>query len=317
MIVRRLCLGLLLLFPIAVANANPALNSASQQTQLEWPPPVLANPITIHMNPNPVNRVLRLDYQQDYIVEMPNEPVIQGLVLQGGRNVVLVGGEISIPWQGNEASISKRTGLKIVGTTGIVHIEGLVISGDDLSEGIQIDAPQAIVQIQNAGIYDIHARDQINFSDNHPDLIQAYGGVTELRVDRFTGSSDYQGFFFEGDVPFSAIYLKRVNIRGNPTARYLMWFGPGSNAGSIYLKDVWISIPVERNGGLGKSVWPDIHGDYPTQAQIADVLGTNVAFWPVEMNPKVYGMVFEGIPPGGDYVIRDQIGIHYRSSGSK
>jgi hypothetical protein len=252
---------------------------------------------------------------QDYIIDLPDEPVNRGIVLQGGRNIVLIGGEIQIPWQGDHASVTNRTGLKILGATGTVHIEGLVIAGDDLSEGIQIDAPRAIIQIQNVGIYGVHARDEAYFSDNHPDLIQPYGGMTELRVDGFTGSSDYQGFFFKGGVPFARIDLRRVNIVGLPTARYLMWFGPSANAGTVTLRDVWVDVPDSRRGGLGKSVWPDADGDYPTQAQIVDDSSSRAAFWPEDMKPTIYGMVFEGRPPEGDYVNRDQIGIHYVSPG--
>ena len=36
--------------------------------------------------------------------------------------------------------------------TGTVHIEGLLIYGSDLSEGIQINAPQATVQIVNVRV---------------------------------------------------------------------------------------------------------------------------------------------------------------------
>jgi hypothetical protein len=305
----------LLVFLAAAPTSESAAYPVGATAALEWPPPALVAPVTITVDPQPASRLIRLDDRQDYIIRLPGEPVNRGLAIQGGHNVVLVGGEIRIPWQGDHASVTSRTGLKIIGATGVVHVEGLVIGGDDLSEGIQIDAPQAIVQIQNVGIYDIHARDQVSFSDNHPDLIQPYGGVAELRVDRFTGSTDYQGLFFKSGVPFHAIHLKRVNIIGLPTARYLLWFGPDAAAGSVFLQDVWVDIPAQRRGGLSKSVWPDVDGTYPAQAQIADVLGTNAAFWPDDMHPGVYGMVLEGRPPGGDYVKRDEIGLHYVSPG--
>lgn len=93
----------------------------------------------------------------------------------GGRNIVIIGGEIVIPWQGENPDIPSRTMLKLKASTGIVHIEGLLGRGDDISEGIQIAAPDAIVQIQNVRIEGIHARDQVEFTDNHPDIIQTWG----------------------------------------------------------------------------------------------------------------------------------------------
>lgn len=42
-------------------------------------------------------------------------------------------------------------------------------------------------------------RDQAEFTDNHPDIIQTRGGVGELRIDHLTGSTDYQGLYFKND----------------------------------------------------------------------------------------------------------------------
>ena len=172
----------------------PTVTPASHlDNLLWWAPPALTDPITIEVVPIPYDRVLRLEPEQDYIIKLPNQPVERGLIIHGGRHVVLIGGEISIPWQGENADISRRTGLRIVDTTGTVHIEGLRITGPDLTEGIQVSAPYAIVQLQNVRIEDIHARDEVNFSDNHPDLIQTYGGLRELRVDRiWEGTSEIQ-----------------------------------------------------------------------------------------------------------------------------
>lgn len=298
---------------LIAASAVSAQDTGYTNVGLAWPSPPLANPIKVRVEPQTADpvQVIVIAPNQDAVIIMPREPVTQALAIRGGRNVVLIGGEISIPWQGEGASISQRTGLKIVESTGTVHIEGLAISGDDLTEGIQISAPNATVQLQNVGIYNVHARDQVNFSDNHPDLIQPYGGVGELRISGFTGSTDYQGFFLAGDVPYRGIHLSRVNIHGLPTARYLMWFSTDAAAGSVHLQDVWLDVPAQREGGLGKSVWPDVQGDYPAQAQLGDVIGIPAVFWPAEMQPSIQGIIFEGVPPGGDYVRRELIGLNY------
>lgn len=159
---------------------------AQAQEPLTWSPPALKNPITIEIT-NRSEPVLSfctswdgpygcVSDEQDYVLRLPDEPLTYGLTVNGGRNIVIIGGEIVIPWQGENPDIPSRTMLKLKASTGIVHIEGLLGRGDDISEGIQIAAPDAIVQIQNVRIEGIHARDQVEFTDNHPDIIQTWGG---------------------------------------------------------------------------------------------------------------------------------------------
>ncbi|MGJ3237988.1 MAG: hypothetical protein ACFE0Q_04720 [Anaerolineae bacterium] len=244
---------------------------------------------------------------------MPDTPVTEALKIDGGRNIVLIGGEIDIPYQGDNPTRSSRTGLKIRNATGIVHIEGMLIYGEDLSEGIQIDAPDAIVQIQNVRIEDIHARDQVDFTDNHPDLIQPYGNVRELRVDHFTGSTDYQGFMLKADFngPLGTVDISNANIIGRPTARYLIWLSNVPDAGDVTFENVYLDLPSGQYGSLGNAVWPHERRPYPNQAQIIDTSDFEGVTWPSEMSPRVHGYIQEGTPPQGDYVRRDQVGIGY------
>lgn len=294
----------------------PAGGRAAAVDPLTWAPPPLTDPITVEVPIDPYT--IRLEPDQDYIVQMPAEPVLGAVSIDGGRNVVMIGGEISIPWQGDEPYIAQRTGLKIANATGTVHIEGLLLHGDDIGEGIQIDAPQAIVQIQNVAVLGIHARDQVEFSDNHPDLIQPYGSFRELRVDRFTGSSDYQGFFLKcnSNCPFGPVTIKRVNLIGMPTARFLIWFDQESHTGPVVLEDFWVDIPEEREGGLGRSVYPDERGDLPDIALVGvDEQGRTYVTWPPEMLPLIEGRVTEGRPPQGDFVLPETVGLNYVSPG--
>lgn len=298
-------------------SASEKLDDKHTETMmLRWMPPQLEDPITIDIKPGG-RSAYTLKEDQDYVIQMPEEPFFDSLALNGGRNIVLVGGEINIPYQGEDATISSRRGLKIQGAIGIVHIEGLLIRGEDLSEGIQISAPDAIVQLQNIRIEDVHARDQIEFTDNHPDLIQTYGSVKELRVDYFTGSTDYQGLFFKADFspPHGAIKLSNVNIIGRSTARYLIWFNPESGFGDVSLDNIWIHVPKERSGGFRRAIWPQFDADYPEQAQLVLYEDCICAGWPPEMEPRIIGYVQEGIPPEGDFVKEGAVGIDYVSPG--
>ena len=185
---------------------------------------------------------------------------------------------------------------------------GFHTAGGDLTEGIQINAPDAVVQIENCRIKGIHARDEVNFTDNHPDLIQPWGGVKALRVDRFTGSSDYQGILLKEDAgPIGSADLRRLNIIGLPTARYLFIqysFIP------VNLENVWLSPAKDRFHGIGKTVWPDDSGGYPRQAQV-EADGT--VWWPSPVG--IAGFINTGAPPNGDFVPDGLAGLDYHSPG--
>jgi hypothetical protein len=261
---------------------------------------------------------LELDPNTDYLIVLPEQPLTRGINFRGGRNVVIMGGEIAIPHQGPAPSIASRRALHATHVTGVLHIEGVLMHGDDISEGIQINAPRAIVQIQNVGIFGIRARDQVGFSDNHPDLVQSYGNAREIRIDRFTGSTDYQGLFFQADFHGPAhgpVQLRRVNIVGEPTARYLLWFAPRPGSGDVHLEDVWLDVPRERDGGLGRAVWPDAGADGAQRARVEATAGAETAAWPGATTPRIVGTVRAGRPPGGDFVRAEAIGIGYLSPG--
>jgi hypothetical protein len=286
--------------------ASEVVESLPAVPTLSWAPPELHEPTTITIGT--VGSIPALDRKRDYILVMPATPRSEGVVINGGRNVVLVGGEIVIGHQGAKPTINARRGLYIANSTGVVHVEGLLIHGEDLSEGIQINAPKAIVQLQNVAVRNVHARDQMGFTDNHPDVIQTWGGVRELRVDGFTGETDYQGIFFKADHngPHGAVHLRRVNMRAMPTTRYQVWMDDrGGRYPAVTFDDVWVE---PRPGGrFEKTIWPDI--DHPRHAPVFE---GGAASWP---SLQVEGSVHEGVPPGGDFVPVTSVGVGYASPG--
>jgi hypothetical protein len=273
---------------------------------LTWAPPRLTMPTTIQVGPE--GGQFNLESGKDYVVEVGDVSGIGGVRLIGGRNIVVVGGHITIPWAGDNASIGDRVGLYLKNQTGTVHVEGLLIdnAGGDLSEGIQINAPDAAVQIENCRVEGIHARDETNFTDNHPDLIQPWGGVKALRVDRFSGVTDYQGFFLVGSSGrIGKVDLRNVNISGTDTSRYLFW---QEDSVPVDLQNVWMD--PARNRSLGGSVWPDKNAADPRTA-IVNPDGS-VQWQPVT---GITGAILAGDPPGGDLVPSSSVGPGYVSPG--
>jgi hypothetical protein len=195
---------------------------------------------------------------RDYVIRMPAAPVTAtgGLTITGGRNVVLLGGEVVVPWQGAKPAYgAARRGLLLRGQTGTVHVEGLRLRGD-LGDGIDLDQRLgATVQLQNIRIDRVTARDRRRFSDTHPDVLQSWAGPKVLRVDRLSATTDYQGLFLlpdqfaEGQT--SAVDLRHVDIAGSRSSAYLLW---RNEAARVRLRDVRLSSASGR--ATAQTLWP-------------------------------------------------------------
>ena len=192
--------------------------------RLTWAPPQLRNPQTILVTDD--NRSLNLEAGKDYVLQMPDEPLSGrgGLSVTGGRNVILIGGEIRGPERAREGL--DRRGLYLKEQTGTVHIEGLKMTGQ-LSEGINLAQPDgATVQLQNIVIDLVEgSRD-----GHHADLVQTWAGPRRLRIDGLTGTSDYQAMFLQpnefldGPEP-EEFDFRRMRLSGAEGHGYMLW-GP-------------------------------------------------------------------------------------------
>lgn len=292
---------------------------------LTWAPPALMSPIELRIDSGVIqargSNKWTLDNTRDYRVTLGDvSTTFGGVVFSGGRNVVVMGGHITVPWAGTSPTIEARRALFFYRQVGTVHVEGTLIdnAGGDLSEGIQIDAPQAIVQIQNVRVTGIHARDQVNFTDNHPDLIQPYGGVRELRVDRFTGSTDSQGIFLRAAyAPIGKVDLRRVNMVGTHAnlKRILHHYAGETGTMPTSLSDVWITPAPGED--LYRSVLAETRdGVVYTHTMSSDWL---MASWPnykdAAGNLVISGAVRAGLPPSGEWVPASGVGVGYVSPG--
>jgi hypothetical protein len=292
------------------APTDAEAGSGAPMDQLTWAPPSLVDPITITIVAGDGQSVYDLQSGRDYVIAMPDAPVERGLAFVGGRHVVMIGGEIAIGHQGANPTINARRALFFRDQTGTIHVEGVLMRGGDLSEGIQTSAPRAVLQVQNVGIFNVHARDQVRFSDNHPDIIQTWGNIDELRVDGLSGSTDYQGLFFKVDhngPNHGPITLRRISLSALPTARFLLWFTPERQRGHVELHDVWVRPAPDRT--LATTVWPDVD----RQGAHRLVVDAGVASWP--RSPTLRGEVREGTPPDGDFIRAEHIGVGYVSPG--
>jgi hypothetical protein len=260
----------------------------------------------------------RLSDDQDYVIKLPKTKKVGATIIEGGHNVVIIGGQITLPPQADQTDTAHSSAIYIKDNVGTVHIEGVLIdaSGRGMSDGIDISAPRSTVQIENVrvdGVYGFH-------NQFHAHVIKPFGGVAGLRVDKLTGYSGYQGLTLDTELgPIGFADLSRVNL---VAIRKQVW-GPGNNGGQM----IWLTkeaecretypirfgeVYVQPRAGtpLAKAVWPMAAGGTACPAKD---LGNDaeVAFPTLPVD----GQVERGLPPKGDFVPEGLAGVAYVSPG--
>jgi len=261
---------------------------------LTWAPPLLTAPITIEVSEKKAQ--LKLDHTKDYIIKMPARPLQGGLNIWGGRNVVLIGGEIHIPSKEEDPDFKGSTrALYIQQQKGTMHVEGLLVSGKGLTEGVNFNQRLGgIVQFQNMRLETVHG----SRAAHHADLIQTWAGPAELRIDRFTGHTSYQGFFLlpnqhfpEGPKP-RLFDFRHLNLIGSEKSAYLLWL-PTPPGFPVNLQEVWVSpSPKKDSSNRDQFLWPK-----PSTGDTS------------------WAAVKVGTPPEGDFVPAGVAGVNYVSPG--
>lgn len=234
---------------IATGLATPAPSPANA-APLAWEAPELVNPIELVVTS--AKQLHTLSDTRDYrirLAEVLTSP--GGLTLVGGRNVVLIGGEINVP-DSASPDAQQRRGLYLKNQTGTIHIEGLRITGPNLSEGINLDQRKgATVQLQNIHVDEVRG----TAAGHHADIIQTWAGPKTLRVNGLVGTTSYQGFFLTPHQQWSAAVVENWDIRNVDITTtgpgYALW---KENNHNIATSNVY----VHRNYSTSKwgLMWP-------------------------------------------------------------
>jgi hypothetical protein len=290
-------------YTLSVASA-----SSSGSTKLTWAPPALNNPITITEPDSGGN--IYMDSTKDYIVKVGHLNACGGLWLEGGHNVVVIGGEITIP--GLCGSAYDRTAVKVRSNTGTVHLEGLEIDGPYTHDGIVTAAPQATLQIENVRIESVQTYDA-----NHSDCIQTQAGLGALRVDHFTCRTQLQGFFLKDETStvchLGLCDLRNSNISGLPgMGKYLFW--QETTDIPVSLSNVWLQGNDPTWTDFGMWVWPNKNAEGQSDPNRRAVVSSDGSYlW--FTNSNISGTINKGTPPGGDFVPTGVAGTGYVSPG--
>src|SRR5215212_2707965 len=297
-------LALMLGVATTAFGADGNLPPPTYTSKLTWAPPALTNPITVNVPANDtrygngVTKVM-LASGQDARINLPLTTKVGGLWIEGGRNVIVVGGHIQP--NPDHSMISGSLGMRgiyVKNNTGVVHIEGVLIDSPDDREydAMEIDSGDTTLQLQNNRWLKVAGTSLTN----HGDVLQPFGtGVREVRIDKLTASSRYQGLqlYDQYNGPVTA---KRVDLTARPqtsgaSGGHMVWVGNDScgQLSPYSFSEVYVRPRPDRT--LGDSIWPT--SDASTcPAQLLNGFAT----WP--LFSAITGGVALGSPPGGDFV---------------
>lgn len=278
---------------------------------MDLAPPQLENPTTIQLEARAT--VTRMNPDKDYVIVLPDQLKRGSTTLIGGRNIVLVGGAITVP-KGDRM----RRALYIRDATGTVHIEGLhfQLAGGSEADAIVIAAPKATVQIENVRVDGVHG-----FARSwHADVVQPWGGVKALLIDRMTAVTAYQGIQLTSlTAPIGRITISRTNIIGS--GRQIWARGHlGGNGGFLFWAqcDLKARVNFDRfyvqprpERGPRLAAYPPANESTSCPSVLT---GNNISFPHL---PSISGTIQVGAPPGGDFVKAGSVGVGYRSPESR
>jgi hypothetical protein len=302
---RRICGGLLVLALLVMAVIH--WSSDGDPGKLTWAPPALSDPVTYRVSGEGPGTIT-VPEGQDSIVAFDG-PVNRRIRMDGGRHWIVRGGEVdnNREWP----NIEEQAGLQFQNVTGTAFVEGMLIHGRYGKDGIRVAAggSQTTLIVQNSRIVDRMSGPD----DYHADVIQPFGGIRSLKVDRLTGSGDYQGQMWkqEPGTTFGPTDFRRVNFRAvRPQKEYMINLVMSSPTEPVRLTEVYTeSDPDFVDGDFCRAHTPSGRADCAT-----DEDGRQYVTWS-DTPIQVRGRVTEGPPPGGDFVPAGAAGMGYVSPG--
>lgn len=249
---------------------------------------------TIHVNNATPSWVTgQLNPSTDYRIII-DEPLTNTLLIGGGHNVVIIGGEINKAVVSSHPNPDQTYGMYLVDQTGTIHVEGVYFHGAGLGEGVVTNEGKgATVQLENLRI-EVTYPTPSDYSI-HPDVFQTWRGPYILRMDHLTGSSTNKAFNFQ---PFEygwyltgAWDVRNTNLATvGPDQSYILW--RDNIEDSTQQRFPW---------------WAETNSNF--------YINPGRAWgwcWPSSQHWQLFTM---GVPPTGDYVPSGVAGMNYKSPG--
>lgn len=309
--------------------------------KLQWAPPTLVDPVMVDVSGGTGTSRIYDAGGRDALVRFTGEATSR-LIIRNARNVVLIGGEIDVDMAWSNPS--ERWGLYFQDCFGVLHVEGLHVHGDALTEGIDLGQvvygatsphPERLV-LQNCRIVDL--RDPTG--SFHADAVQCWGGTRGLWIDKCTFRSQFQNLMLKAEAnEFLDVRVQRLDMGGIDVQQAYMlntripgtrvdgrpWCrGPVAFGGDgSYGMRVYATRPAASKAGadfghadFGKITTPNYQSSLVTDRPLLGTQdGRKFLAWPTASTPTISGQVWEGPRPEGDYCTTADCGLGYVSPG--
>lgn len=293
--------------------------------KLRWAPPALVTPTIVDVPTGFYSGTFGAT--EDVVLEFPAANRTSTLSVTGGRNLKAIGGSTVLG-----SGISGTSVHRFASVAGSVFLEGLLVDANiaaatpNRHDGLDIygeayPGPYTLfpdIYLQNMRVVGMNSSSALN----HADVLQLQGAAKNVRIDKLTGQSNYQGLFLAPQSPVTSLDLRRVNLAyeaGGDPVTYLLWLldtgvTPAETPTPTRLRDIWIT-PRAGQTLRDHAVYPST-GLSDSNGQAVGALTADVgasAFWPAFLQAN--GVVSKGPRPQGDFVPASAVGWNYLSPG--
>lgn len=233
--------------------------------KLRFKPPVLASDAVVINQDLGQSIPSTLDIRKDYIIKLskttPRVAAGTGIQISGGKNVVIIGGEVIV-----KASGGICRAFYVKDNVGTVHLEGVKFRPEsgNFTEGINNASPSTVLQVQNVNVAGLCSGSQ---ATNHADIIQTWNGPKSLKVDGLKGRTNYQCAFLnardtnKAAAPLDDWEMHRCDFESVNGAKYTMWLVPPPAS----VKTSQIHCWGPSLGAWKPEMWPGIINTKPTE----------------------------------------------------
>lgn len=285
---------------------------------LRWPGPSFSNAVVLHAKQG--KNHFELSHHKDYVIVIPRPRLVGTLWIEGGHNIDVVGGHITVPASANQldnGADNTDSDIYEEGATGTVHLEGLLLDAmsNVMFDAIDVNAPRADVQIERVRVNGLYGSDLTE----HADAVQTWGGVRKLQIDALSVVGDYQGLTIDpdlGSVGSVDVDNTDLTLTGVPAllrstsvgGGHMLWLTRGADScasGRIRLSNVYIDDEITRKVPAADTVWPARDSALSCRARVR----AGRASWPLL---PVQGFVTLARAPGGAFVSTSSVGAAYQ-----
>lgn len=266
-----------------------------------------------------------------------------GLLIKGGNTVNVIGGETLSAAPATASSSAQRGLIRVLNQKTMTYFENVFL---DLNssygrDGIEFGSNSEVeytpdLMIQNCYIKEVFSYANGNdgshpgyeeFSTVHADLVQQYGKHRFVFIDRFTGSTGYQGLFDDPqamglDRVYSNVNLKYLDNEApaSQESGFLIYFKTDHDTAltqrgyyNFHLEDVFAqNREFYSLAFASSSIYPQQLSSVGSAGYVTNDVYTGISNGYVEAHPilGVYGAIRQGSDLGGalfgDYVVEDR-----------